>query len=256
MATQPDAETLGSAPDPRLLVLGPVTLLGARGTKPDRSPTAALECCGWLLRHPGQSSLTMTQSMLVAEGTRRSNLSRLRLWLGQNNEGIAYLPEARTGHIRLHPSVTSDWETLELLVIGGPEGASDEKLIAALHLVRGVPVSTSAPAQWHWARSWRDEMVNTVRHIGLVLCERAVAHRDWQLARWAIAQALLAAPDDEPLLVALLRTEQAAGNAAESERIAYRIARLARANDTILSEATIALLHQAIGLPATSTPSA
>ena len=43
----------GSARHPLLQLIGPVELLGARGTPPSRAARQCLEYCAWLLEHPG-----------------------------------------------------------------------------------------------------------------------------------------------------------------------------------------------------------
>ena len=231
---------------PRLMVLGPVTLVGATGAPPDRSARACQETCGWLLRHPGQTAPAMAAAMMVAEGTRRSNVSRLRLWLGCDEANQAYLPEAYSGQLQLHQGVTSDWEALQLLVVGGVNQASDQSLVQALQLVRGAPLADAAPGQWNWAEAWRTEMMCQIRDIGVVLGKRALARGDSELARWAINRAMLACPSDEQLMASLLQTEQLAGNRAEVERIAMHITRTARLMGADLSAPMVAMLQQAI----------
>ena len=61
----------------------------------------------------------MVAALAVAEGTRRSNMSRLRSWLGTSPDGEAYLPDAYTGRITLHPAVSSDWQRLQILTSTG-----------------------------------------------------------------------------------------------------------------------------------------
>ncbi|MFL6063963.1 MAG: LysM peptidoglycan-binding domain-containing protein, partial [Friedmanniella sp.] len=74
---------------PTLMLLGPVELLGATGELPARAAKQCLEYCAWLLEFPGRSAHTMAAALAVAEGTRRSNMSRLRRWLGESDEGAA-----------------------------------------------------------------------------------------------------------------------------------------------------------------------
>src|SRR5690606_19257821 len=85
---------------PEVLLLGSIDLIGVRGTPPPRARLQCIEYAAWLLEHPGSTAVTMTQSLLVAEGTRRSNMSRLRSWLGDGDDG-PYLPDAYSGRISL-----------------------------------------------------------------------------------------------------------------------------------------------------------
>jgi hypothetical protein len=229
---------------PTLQLLGPIELLGATGTEPARAARQCLEYCAWLLDNPGSTAQAMVAALAVAEGTRRSNMSRLRTWLGASADGEAYLPDAYTGRITLHPAVSSDWQRLQILTATGVNRASDDSLQAALDLVRGAPLADAAPGQWHWAEELRTDMISCVRDIGLELADRALLAGDVERARWAAARALLAAPGDELLLAARVRTEHAAGNAAETERLALQLAAQARTLGVDLDPDTVSLLQR------------
>lgn len=87
-------------------------------------------------------------------------------------------------------------------------------------------------------------MISCVRDIGLQLADRALLTGDVELARWAGARALLAAPGDELLLAARIRTEHTAGNTAETERLALQLAAQARTLGVDLDPETVALLQR------------
>ena len=229
---------------PTLQLLGPIELLGATGTEPTRAARQCLEYCAWLLDNPGSTAQAMVAALAVAEGTRRSNMSRLRTWLGASADGEAYLPDAYTGRITLHPAVSSDWQRLQILTATGVNRASDDSLQAALELVRGAPLADAAPGQWHWAEELRTDMISCVRDIGLELADRALLAGDVERARWAAARALLAAPGDELLLAARVRTEHEAGNAAETERLTLQLAAQARTLGVDLDPETVSLLQR------------
>jgi hypothetical protein len=229
---------------PILQLLGPIELLGATGTVPTRAAKQCLEYCAWLLESPGRTAQAMVAALAVAEGTRRSNMSRLRSWLGISPEGEAYLPDAYTGRISLHPAVSSDWQRLQILTSTGVNRASDDSLQAALELVRGAPLADAAPGQWHWAEELRTDMISCLRDIGVELADRALLVGDLERARWAAARALLAAPGDELLLAARIRTEHQAGNAAETERLSLQLAAQARTLGVDLDPETVSLLQR------------
>ena len=229
---------------PILQLLGPIELLGATGTVPPRAAKQCLEYCAWLLENPGSTAQAMVAALAVAEGTRRSNMSRLRSWLGTSPDGEAYLPDAYTGRITLHPAISSDWQRLQILTSTGVNRASDDGLQAALELVRGAPLADAAPGQWHWAEELRTDMISCVRDIGVELSDRALLSGDLELARWAAARALLAAPGDELLLAARIRTEHAAGNAPETERLTLQLAAQARTLGVDLDPETVTLLQR------------
>lgn len=242
-----DVKQAGLVDDgPRVLLLGPVDLVGARGTPPTRSRRSCVEFAAWLVDHPAASSRYMARELLVAESTRRSTMSRLRHWLGRDPEGQPYLPEAYSGHISLSPEVSSDWQHLQLLLIGGVPRASTDALVAALELVRGAPLADAAPTQWQWAEGLRTDALSCIRDVGLEIAGRALHSGDIDLARWATSRALVAVGDDERLLCARLRTEVQAGNHAEVPRLALRLTRQARALDVDLAEETVAMLQEAM----------
>ena len=232
------------SPYPVLQLLGPINLVGATGPLPPRAAKQCLEYCAWLLEHPGTSAQAMGSALAVAEGTRRSNMSRLRSWLGNDPEGKPYLPDAYTGRIALHSAVSSDWQHLQILTGGGVNRVGDDGLQAALELVRGAPLADAAPGQWHWAEELRTDMISCVRDIGAELTDRALAAGDIDLARWAAARALVAAPGDELLLAARIRTEHLAGNPAETERLTLQLAAQARTLGVDLDPETVALLQR------------
>lgn len=229
---------------PTLLLLGPVELLGPAGSPPPRAEKRCLEYCAWILEHPGRTAQTMASALAIAEGTRRSNMSRLRSWLGESDEGDAYLPDAYSGRIALHPGVSSDWQQLQILLAGGVVRAGTETLRAVLQLVRGAPLADTAPGQWHWAEELRTDMMSCVRDVGVELSRRALADGDLDLARWAASRALAAAPGDELLVAARIRTEHRAGNPAETERLTLQLAAQARRLGVDLDEQTVVLLQE------------
>jgi len=229
---------------PILRLLGPIDLLGAAGTVPPRAGRQCLEYCCWLLEHPGTTAQAMASALVVAEGTRRSNMSRLRAWLGADVEGNPYLPDAYTGRILLHPSVSSDWQRLQILTAAGVNKTSTGALRAALELVRGAPLADAAPGQWHWAEELRTDMVSVIRDIGVEVATRALLDHDIDLARWAAARALVAAPGDELLMAARIRTEHRAGNLGETERLTLQLAAQARSLGVDLDSETVVLLQE------------
>lgn len=229
---------------PTVLLCGPVGLVGARGEQPSRAVRQCIEYAAWLLEHPGSTSTMMATALFVAEPTRRSNMSRLRSWLGSDLDGELYLPEAYSGRIHLHPGVTSDWNRIQLLTIGGVNRVADTNLITVLEMVRGAPLADAAPGQWHWAEELRTDISSLVRDVGLVLCERALERHEIDLARWATNRALVAAPEDEYLLAARVRAEHRAGNRSEVERLVLRLVRSARRLNIDLADDTVTLLQE------------
>lgn len=231
---------------PTIMLLGPIDLLGAAGPEPSRARRSLIEYATWLLEHPGRTGRELSDALFVTEGTRRSNLSRLRSWLGRADDGEWYLPEAWSGRMTLDELVSSDWHQFQDLVIAGTDAARTESLIEALHLVRGAPLADAAPNQWGWAEELRLDMTSMVRDVGVTLARRANADGDSDLARWAAARALTAAPDDELLLVERLRTEHECGNTADVQRLARRITHRSRQLGIDLLDDTVDVLQEVL----------
>jgi LysM domain-containing protein len=241
-----DVVRLVPAGHPRVLLIGPTDLLGATGPEPVRSRQQLVELCAWLLEHPDSSPTAMAAGLQVAEGTRRSNLSRLRNWLGEAPDGEPYLPDAYSGRIMLSGAVTSDWHQVRLLLAPGIDRVGDTTLVAALEQVRGAPLADAAPGQWHWAEELRTDISSALRDVGVVLAERALSRGDIDLARWAAARALVVAPEDELLLCARIRTEHRAGNRSDVERLVNQVTRQARVLGVDLLPETVELCQHVI----------
>lgn len=241
----PVASTI-EAEHPTLKLLGPVELIGARGQLPSRAIKQCEEYCAWLLENPGGSAGTMTRALMVAEPTRRSNMSRLRSWLGSDANGAAYLPDAYTGRIMLHPGVSSDWEQVQLRLSGGVNRVGDAALVEALGMVRGAPMADAAPGQWHWAEQLRADICGTIRDCAVVLGRRAVAVGNVELAQWAVDRAQAAAPDDELLLGVQIQIAHASGDRAQVDRLVLQLTRRARMQGIDLADETVTLLQEVV----------
>lgn len=231
---------------PTLMLLGPILLVGAAGQPPTRAERSCIEYCTWMVEHPGATASQMAAALLVAESTRRSNVSRLRGWLGLDVDGRPYLPEAYTGRLYLEPLVSSDWQRLQALIGPGVNRVPISTLVSALKLVRGAPLADAAPGQWHWAEEMRVDMVSTIRDIGVRVGEAALDEGNIDLARWAAGRALMAAPGDEILMRLRLRTEHRAGNRFEVERIVLQLTRHARVLGIDLDDETVLAIQEAI----------
>jgi hypothetical protein len=213
---------------PTLLVLGEVSLAGCNGKLPEKAVQQCIEYTGWLLQHPNATSVEMADSLLVAEGTRRSNMSRLRAWLGDAPDGQPCLPEAYSGRMRLHPAVTSDWNQFESFITGGVNKVSSASLIRALSLVRGAPLQEAPQGLWGWANNWRNHMVGAVRDAAVVLGTRALESGQYPLAQWALERGELVASHDDLLTMVKLRLEHALGHREEVDQIVLTTVRHSR----------------------------
>ena len=229
---------------PTLLLLGEVDLVACDGPRPSRAAGRCLECCAWLLSNPGATPTQMRESLMVAESTRRSNMSRLRGWLGRGPEG-EHLPDAYSGHIRLAASVSSDWERFQSLLAGGVNRASDSLLAEALALVRGTPLG-SFEFQWSWAEQMRSDMVSMIVDAAAVLADRCTARWEHELADWAISQGVRAAGEVEPLVVRRIRSFAQRGDRAEVDRQVLQLTRSARASGRDLGPDSVRMIQEAL----------
>jgi hypothetical protein len=142
--------------------------------------------------------------------------------------------------------VSSDWEHVQLLLVGGVARVPQAHLCDVLRLVRGVPLADATPGQWGWAEDWRLEMVSVVCDVGVTLCRQALGLGDVGLARWAVTRALMAVPGDVGLLAARIETEHVAGNRLEVKRLVIQITRQARILGRDLPEEIIAIIHKTL----------
>lgn len=233
-----------AVPAPFLRLFGPVRLEGAHGEPPTRAAGRCLEYCAWLLEHPGSTAPDMARALFVSDGTRRSNLSRLRTWLGDTPTGEPYLPDAYSGRIALHPGVSSDWAELRAIVDRGVNDVADDELRAALELVTGAPIADAVPGQWAWADGLRTDMAALVRDAGVVLARSALERDDADLARWACERALVAAPDDELLVCELMRAEALSGRRRVVQALGHRLAQVSATTGNDLRPETVATCQQ------------
>lgn len=239
----PNQEAQRVSDGPRLLLLGPVEIEGQRGKEPSKGKRRCLEYCAWLLENPGSVPTQMSRAMFVSEATRRSNLSRLRTWLGQDAVGRPYLPEAYTGRIELQ-GVTSDWQQFEELLGRGINVVDRTVLHEALSLVRGAPMADAAPGEWAWASRLRQTMVDMIRDAAVVAARLELERLDVAAARWSIERGLLVAPADELLACELMRVEASIGDVDAVEGIAGRLGRAASREGRELRLETVALIQE------------
>ncbi|MFT4297319.1 MAG: LysM peptidoglycan-binding domain-containing protein [Micropruina sp.] len=240
---EPEPETVNH---PYLKLIGPIELVGTAGPQPARARRQCEEYCAWLLQNPRSTATRMANELVVAETTRRSNMSRLRAWLGSDADGQPYLRQAYSGRIELHPAVESDWQRVQVLTASGLNRLAPDTLVRVLEFVRGAPLADAAPGQWRWAEELRTDIASLIRDAGVLLTRWALEHHDLDVARWAAARALLAAPEDELLLVERINTEALAGNAAEVQRLVRWVTGQARVLGVDLAPETVDACQRAM----------
>ena len=229
---------------PTITLLGEPTITGARGEPPRRAVQQCVEYAAWLLLHPRTTPTTMTRELCVAEGTRRSNLSRLRTWLGTDADGVRYLPEAYRGHITLDERVTSDWHRLRALFDTPVNLAPDDTLRRALEQVTGPPLG-SAVDRWSWARELHDDMVAFLVDVACAFADRCLATGRLEDARWALVRGELAAPGHDEIRIRGVRLRSLAGDHAGTAREIDRFVTTIRDDNREVSPAHCAELGAA-----------
>nr|WP_255436493.1 LysM peptidoglycan-binding domain-containing protein [Tessaracoccus sp. MC1756] len=246
---RPMTTRLSSPPHPVLSLLGPVELGATTGIAPTRALGQCLEYCAWLLQNPGATPSRMLRDLQVADATRRSNMSRLRTWLGADPAGQPYLPDAYTGRIALDERVTSDWEQFVALLSGGVNMAGSHALRDALALVRGEPLGIFA-FQWQWAQQLRADMIAMIVDAACVLADRSLDQGDLETTRWAIARGRLGSPSDDALAVREIEALLRAGSQADAEHAVVRLNRALRAEGRDLEPALAIRVQDAMQTPA------
>lgn len=231
---------------PVIKLLGAVQLCGARGPSPSRAVKQCIEYGAWLLEHPGATAVAMAADLMVAEATRRSNMSRLRSWLGTDEHGAAYLPDAYSGRIMLHPGITSDWEQFQLLLSPGANRVPNASLVRCLELVRGAPLADAAPGQWHWAEQLRHDMISAITDAAVLLARRAIDAHDFDLAQWACDRAATAGSQDETLVGVQIQLAQVKGEDDLVDRLILQLTRRARALGIDLADDTVVVLQEVV----------
>jgi hypothetical protein len=197
---------------PYLQVLGPIRVRNPSMLAPERSQYSCTEMLAWIHTHPGLGPGPMRQAMQCAEATRRSNLSKLRIWMGKTDDGKPYILESLSGQFWLDSHVTSDWEQFCVLISGGVETAPTSALEAALGLIAGEIFADRIIHTYDWANEWVQDMQETVLATVREFVTRCLAQQDYQGARKACAVGLTAVPGCPELLALRMVVEHQSGN--------------------------------------------
>ena len=248
-AVEPGAPPTSAEPGPAPLVqvLGPVTVLHARGRVEQDRRNQLIEIAAFIALHPGLNHAHLDEAKWPGArnltNTRNSAISKLRRWLGTTADGSDYLPEATAGY-RLHPDVRSDWDLWLELLPDGPAAASTQDLAGALELVKGQPFAGVSKRTYAWAERVKQEMISAIADAAHELARRAMLDGDATLARQAAAAGLQADPGAELLWRDALRAEWLAGDLAGLNSTADRLIELARKLGDDLEPETDELLDE------------
>lgn len=244
--TPTDLTRIGDwVPDhPMLRILGAPELEAAAGTM-GRSPRRCLELGLYILTHPGRSAASIADGLYISSSTVKSTATHLRAWLGADDQGVLYFPQAAGGGYRLDERVTTDWGQLQGLLAGkAVNTASTDVLVEALSLVRGKFCEGAAPGDYAWTSELSCQVTMMVTDIALHLTDRALDARDIDLGRWAVAKALACDPGSESLMTARVRVEYQAGNMTEVDKLVTSITATSRQLGSDLADETMDVLAE------------
>ena len=210
---------------PRVAVLGP-PLVVANGAMPSGRLVRMTEMAIYLGTHREVDADKFVTDLWAEDATikavtRRSDISRVRAWLGVDENGRKYLPEARSKPYRMTRLLDLDlFRRLRKRAdaragAGDPVGAQRD-LLAALMLVRGPVMAEASRDAYAWLVTSDPAGVLqaplTVIAAAHQLVDSALADDDLDLARMAADIAHRVDPAEDQPLCDLLRISHRAGN--------------------------------------------
>lgn len=221
---------------PYLQMLGTVEVRGARGEAPVNPNTAAqwrsairrgTELVAFLSVTPNATAEQVhavfwpgqPASGKKAASDRNGLASKTRRWLGQNDEGEWYLPLITTGEYRLHEDVRTDWQDFLELVGDDLSAAPTDRLLGALDLVKGPPITGVQDKRYVFADRLRHEMIALIGDVAHEAATRGLTAGQVRQARMASAIGRMVDPVNEIYWRDGLRAEHQAGDLAGVERL-------------------------------------
>ena len=154
-----------------------------------------------------------------ANDDRNGLTSKTRRWLGQNDDGELYVPLVTTGEYRLHEDVRSDWQDFLGLIGDEISDTPTDRLLAALELVKGQPISGVPDKRYVFADRLRNEMIATIGDVAHEVATRSLSTGKVRHARLASAIGRMVDPINEVFWRDGLRAEHQAGDHAGVERL-------------------------------------
>ncbi|WP_438490751.1 LysM peptidoglycan-binding domain-containing protein [Streptomyces sp. S186] len=245
-------DTAGDGPMVRML--GPVDIVGARGSIESKRQRTCIELAAWLVLHPNLDHHAVDEAMWPGRETarkyRNATVSRLRTWLGIDEDGNPFFPPIATtsdARYALAPTVDSDWHHFQRLTaaaVKSPGAQAAVQLRAALELVRGRPFSGVNSRRYAWAEHQAQDMISAIVDAAADLAEHCLAQGDPRGALWAATKGLDAAPEMENLYRILFRTYAALGDYEALERAAEKLDTLNMELGVDMEESTAEILAQ------------
>lgn len=161
---------------PRLNLLGPVTLTGTTGKRPQR-PGLALELVAFLALNPSDDAHGVTEALWpntrIRPQTRRLTLLRARNWVGHRADGSPWVCLASEDGYRMAEGFEVDWhDFVDLAPAGSLPQTRTEDLVQAMQLITGRPLSAVPPTRWVWTELLHQEIVEHVQAVAVELLTR------------------------------------------------------------------------------------
>jgi hypothetical protein len=215
---------------PRVLVLGPVDVIGVDAEGAPGRRRRATELVAYLALHPGATQFQVDEALWpgtrVSRNTRNPLVSRTRQWLGTGPDGQPHLGLVGEGGVyTLSAGVTADWHDFCALakrgLANGPNGIDD--LGAALDLVRGRPFLGVNPVTYTWAELDTQDMISAIVDVAHALATLALAGDDPRCARWAASKGLVVDPCAELLYQDAIHAATLVGDQTEARRLAMQL---------------------------------
>ena len=225
---------------PRINVLGPLQVLHTQGPEPaseritgdtttrtSSHTRMAMITLAYLALKPGRATSAeqlaeqLSFNRRIQARTISQRLSRTRAWLGYTPDGQPYLPiKTSRAPYALHPHVSTDWH--ELLALIGTDITTTPlgDLTAALDLVRDRPFIDVADRDIPWAEELRTEMIQTIADLAHVTATRALAERNYPVARAAIAKGRRIDDVSQDLWADAIELELLTGHTAKADDLA------------------------------------
>ncbi|MFF3160138.1 hypothetical protein ACFVRE_43340, partial [Streptomyces sp. NPDC057910] len=221
---------------PAVLLLGPISIEGARGRIDSARRSSGIELTAFLALNPGVDHHGIDDALwpgrLVNKQMRNAVISRTRSWLDKDADGNACLPRVQdTGdsRYRLGPGVTCDWTRFQRFARTGlarHDEDGDLALRRALGLVRGRPFTGIDAQRYAWAEPVIQEMVSAVVDVAYELSTRRREADDISGALWAAKRGLLAAEESELLHRQIFLAHHAADDIEALREAAVRLTRI------------------------------
>jgi hypothetical protein len=186
---------------PYLRLLGPVELVGARGTAEPTRIKRLTEYLSYLVLHPRAVAADIDEAIWPDRSgdntsTRNTSTSKLRRWLGDDPTGQPFLPPFTYDASR----IDCDWFEWGRLLGKRPlRQQPTEALEQAFALVRGLPFTGGMRRSYRWADQLQCTMVADISDVACELGRRRCQAKEFLSANVAINTALQLNPGYERL---------------------------------------------------------